>query len=40
VSQGYNEYTIKRPCLGTSRPPGASVYDGCALETFKIWRRY
>ena len=39
VAQGYDIHTDKRPCLGTSRPPALSVYDGCAFETFRIWKR-
>jgi hypothetical protein len=39
VSQGYDIHTMKQPCLGTSRPPASHIYDGCAHEIFKIWKR-
>ncbi len=38
VSQGYH-LTEKRVCLGKSLPPPALKYDGCAHETFTIWKK-
>lgn len=38
VYQGYDGNTRKSTCLGNSKPPPASRYDGCAYETFKIWK--
>ena len=29
----------KRPCLGKVVPPPYDVYDGCAWETFRIWKK-
>ena len=31
--------TDKRTCLGNTRPPAYSTYDGCAWETLRIWKR-
>ncbi len=40
VAQGYDQDTVKVcPCLGTARPLAHSVYDGCAFETFRVWKR-
>lgn len=39
VAQGYDFPTVKRPCLGTARPPPLSTYDCCPHETFRIWKR-
>ncbi len=38
VSQGFHQ-TVKRGCLGNSLPPSVSKYDGCAHETFTIWKK-
>ena len=39
VAQGYDTETVKLPCLGTTRPPAYSTYDGCAYEIFRMWKR-
>ena len=39
MALGYNSM-VKYPCLGTSRPPPLSNYDGCAYETFQIWKNW
>ena len=39
VAQGNDRFeTMKYPCLGTYRPPPLAHYDGCAFETFRIWK--
>ena len=32
-------HTKLRPCLGLSLPPSLSKFDGCACETFKIYKK-
>ena len=39
VALGYDQNTVKLPCLGTTRPPVLNSYDHCAFETFTIWKR-
>ncbi len=38
VFLGYDGNARKSTCLGTEHPPPTSTYDGCAYETFKIWK--
>ena len=39
VAQGYDRETVKLPSLGTTRPPAYSIYDGCAYESFQVWKK-
>ena len=39
LAQGDGPHTSKQPCLGLTRPPPLNNYDGCAWETFRVWKR-